>query len=470
MTRRNAWRETRIYAIGLIVAKSTGFLLLPLVTRFLPPEDYGRLELLSSLIAAGTLISSTWLVETLFRFAAAPEEEGRRAAADISGLTLVIAALLLGASLIAAPMIAPLLPVAASSTEVALAGAVIAAEAMNSVPLGWLRMQGRARAWALLLVGRTLLHLGLAALFLASGYGVAGVLAASVLASVALGLIVTAHQFRTGGGFRFAPRAWGPLIVYGAPLTLTGLATFALTSADLWFLAGHVSPSALGQYALAAKIALIAGLATQPFELWWYPRRLIVLREADGAARSARLAGFGAALGLLCAAGAAVLGPLLVIVLTPPAYHGGIGLLPWMAAIIAIQGLGSMVNVGCYIGRSAVMAMAVNLGGAATAILLYVLLIPRYGLAGAIMATLVAQTLRMIAFGVFSLRRAPIPYPFGVIALLAAACAVTAALPRLVGSGIAGPLVGCAGLAGALAFAYALGLTPRGRAVFAQRG
>ena len=68
--------------------------------------------------------------------------------------------------------------------------------------------------------------------------------------------------------------------------------------------------------------------------------------------------------------------------------------------------------------------------------------------------------MRMIAFGVFSLRRAPIPYPFGAIAMVAVACAVAAALPRLVGGGIAGSLVGCAGLAGTLSLAYALGLTP----------
>lgn len=465
---RSAKGQAAIYAVGLAFAKGTGLILLPLITHFLPPEEYARLELFASLIAAGALITSTWMVETLFRFAAAPAEEGDRAAANIAGLALVIGVLVLVAMALAAPLIATSLPLRASVLEVTLASAVIAAEAANAVPLGWLRMKGRARAWVFLLIGRTVLHLGLVGVFLTLGYGVAGVLAASVIASTTLGAVLLAVQWREGG-LRFSPRAWRAPIVYGAPLTVNGLALFAFSTADLWFLAGHVPSHALGLYALGAKMALIAGMAMQPFDLWWYPRRLMVIREANGAARSARLAGFGAALALLCAAGASVVGPVLILALTPPPYHGAIALVPWMAGAIAIQALGNMVNVGCYLGRSGALAAAVNLGAAAGLLLLFIVLIPRFGLYGAIASLLLAQTLRTLAFGVLSFRRAPLPYPFARIAAVALACMATAALPQVTGGPLTGPLIGALGFTVCLLLAARLGLTPSGQAMFLPR-
>lgn len=464
---RGAFRQATTYAVGLALSKSTGLLLLPLVTHALSPEDYGRLEFLTSFVIAGTLISSTWLVETLFRFAAAAPPDGPRAAAEVTGLGLVIAGAILVLTVAAAPLLAAWLPVRASTGEIMFAGAIIAAEALNSIPLGWLRMQDRARRWAVLMTGRMVAHLALAAVLLWGGFGVAGVLAAGAIASAAAGAILVGAQMREGG-LSFSPRAWRPLIAYGTPLTVNGLATFALNSADLWFLAGAVSSAALGLYALALKIAIIAHIATQPFDLWWSPRRLAVLGEPNGFAKSARLAGFGAALALVSAAGTAVAGPVLVRALTPEAYHAATTLLPWMVGALAIQALAVQVNVGCYVGARGTLAGAVNLGAAAVVLLLYALLIPPYGLAGAIAATLIAQTLRMAWFGVLSLRRAAIPYPFRAIALLAAACVGTAMVPQLVPSPAWGTLAGLAALGGCLALAGALGLTPSGKRPFGR--
>lgn len=455
----SAWRLAAIYAVGLALARATGLLLLPLVTHALPPEEYGRLELLTSLATAGTLISTVWLIETLFRFGAAADEAARRAAAEITGLAVVVAGAMLVLFLLATPFVAPRLPVQASALDVAMVGTVVAAEAMNSVPLGWLRLQNRARLWGAMMVGRTVLHLALAAALLHAGYGVTGVLAAAAIASLAAGAILIAIQWREGS-IRFSPSGWRAPAIYGAPMTLNGLALFALNSADLWFLAGHVSPQALGLYALATRLALIAGIAPQPFDLWWHPRRLAVLRAPEGPARFARIVGFGAALVLLSAAGAAVVGPLLIAALTPASYHAASTLLPWLAAAIALQGLGGLVNAGCYLGNSPKAPAVVNVGAAATAIGLYLVLVPPFGVAGAIAATIVAQAGRMVAFGVLSMRRAPVPYPFGRIALVAAACAATAALPQLLGGAVAGPLAGLAAWGASLLLVRRLGLTP----------
>ena len=460
-----AFRQAGLYALGLALSRCSGFILLPLVAHALPPQEFGRLEFLSSIVAAGGVIGSTWLLETLFRFGSAPGPDGARAAADVSGLGFVLSGAILASSLIAAPVLAGLMPVAVSAAEMTLVGVIMAAEITNSVQLGLLRLRNRARRWAMLTAGRMLLYLGLAALLLRMGFGVPELLAAGATASLLVTALLAFPLLRAHGA-ALAPSRWRPLLAFGLPLVPSGVAIFVFASADLWFLAGRVPTAELGLYALAAKMALIASLATQPFDLWWYPRRLAVLREEHGVGKTARLAGFGAALGMLCAAAAALFGPLLVLWLTPEAYHASTALIPWMAAALAIQTVGIMLNAGCYVGQSGATAGSVNIGAAMVALLLYWVLIPRFGVAGAIAATLLAQTLRMAAFVTLSLRQVPVPYPFGKLLVVAAACVFTAALPPMLGQSAPGFLAGTLALGACVLIAAALRLTPSGRRPF----
>jgi O-antigen/teichoic acid export membrane protein len=226
-------------------------------------------------------------------------------------------------------------------------------------------------------------------------------------------------------------------------------------------LAVHVAPEQLGQYGLAVKIALVAAFLTQPFELWWYPQRLRVLAGPDGAARTARIVGAGAALVLLAAAAAALGGPLLILAATPAGYHAAAAWLPWLAAIVALQALGSLVNVGCYTGRTGGLPLLANGLAAAVALALYALLIPRHGVAGAIAATLAAQAVRLALFLFLSQRRAPVAYPLGRIALLCLAASVLVAAMPAAASMTATAAAGGAALAALLGLAAGLRLLPR---------
>lgn len=437
-------RAAVIYALALGWTKGLSLLLLPLMTASLAPAEFARLELLASAAEIGALVVGAGLVDTLYRF-------GASMAGRVLGLAVVIG----GLGLLAAVLLAPwgaALPLPSPPIEIMLLGAAVALEAAIGVPLAWMRMQGRALPWAMVTGVRGTAQAGLAAGLLWAGFGVAGVLAAGAVAAGLTALLLVTHQARETG-LRLDPGAWKRLLAYGLPLTGGGLAAFGLGTADRWFLAGAVPPEALAHYALAAKLSLMAALLTQPFELWWYPRRIAVLEGADGAARTVRMVGFGAALVLLAAAGVALGGPVLITLLTPQPYHGALAFLPWLCAAVALQSLGSLTNVGCYMGRTGAEPMAVNAVAAAVAVLLYVALIPAFGVAGAIAATLVAQGVRLAGFLWLSQRRVRLNYPLGRLALLAAALAGGALLP---------PLFGLAALAlGVMLAALLLGVGPR---------
>ena len=451
-----ALRAAALYALAIAWGKGLSLAMLPLLTAHLTPAEFGRLELLASFAELAALLIGAGLVETLFRFGA-DRAGAPRAAAEVTGLALMLGLLALTLLVAFAAPLALLLPGGAAPTEVMLLGVAVAMGPLIGVALGWLRLSGDASGYAATEVLRGTAQAALVAALVVAGFGVGGVLAGGAAVAVLAGGVLLLRQARRTG-VALAPSAWGRLLAYGVPLVGSGLAGFALGTADRWVLAAHVPHEALGHYALAAKIALVAAFLTQPFELWWYPQRQRLLAEADGAARSARIVGAGAAFVVLAAATAAIAGPLLIAAATPASYHAAMGFVPWLAAVVALQSLGSLVNVGCYIGRTGGLPLLANGIAALVAVAGYAALIPAHGVPGTLAATLVAQAVRFGVFLALSQRRAPIAYPFARIALLACGAAGAAAAMQAMTPGLGAAVVGALALLALCGAAFALRL------------
>lgn len=448
-------RAAVLYGASLAWTKAMSMLTLPLLTAMLVPADFARLELLSSAAEIAALLTAGGLMDTTYRFAGTDDAAGRRAASQILGLGVVIALAGVALSFGFARQAAAAMPLPTTAPEITLLGVAVAMEAVLAVPLAWLRMRGQAGLYAAATSARVTLQVALIVICVGSGWGVAGVLAGGAIAAVTAGSALAARQVRTTG-LVIEPGTWGRLLAYSVPLIGSGLASFVLGTADRWLLAGAVPAATLGLYGLAAKISLIAALLTQPFELWWYPQRIALAATAAGRERSAKLVITGAALVMLAAASASVAGPLLITALTPPAYHLAAAYVPWLAGALALQSLGSLVNVGCYAGRTTMMPLAINGTAAAVALAGYLLLIPAYGVAGAIAATVLAQLVRFSLFLILSQRLVRLDLRPGSLVLPFAACVAAAALPQITGQHPAGFLLAC-GMLAAAALAAAAG-------------
>jgi O-antigen/teichoic acid export membrane protein len=452
-------RATALYALAMAWSKGLAFLTLPVLTTALAPAEFGRLELLSSAAEIGGLIAGLGLVDTLYRFAAEPGEAGRKSAARITGLALLGTVLAVAVIVALAPAIASGIRLPTPSLDIVLLGVAVAVEAAIGVPLGWLRMQGRAGAFTALTVARGSVQAGLVVVLVLTGHGVTGVLMAGAIASVALVLVLAGMQARDTG-ISIAPRASLRLLAYGIPLIGSGLASFVLGTADRWVLVGDVPAASLGHYALACKLSLIVALLMQPFDLWWYPQRLKLLTQPDGLQRSGRVVGFGAALLLLAGGATALTGPALIDLLTRAAYAPAKAFLPWLVLALVLQMLASLANVGSYAARVAGLPLAVNAAAACVALGLYLALIPGWGVAGAIAATLAAQAVRLGLFVVLSQRRVAVPWQVGRLLPVALCATAAAATPQLFGTGTLGLLTGIAALGLGVAAAAIGGLLP----------
>jgi O-antigen/teichoic acid export membrane protein len=446
-------RATFFYAAAMAWAKALSMVTIPVLTSMLTPAQFGRLELLSSAAEIGGLITGAGLVDTLFRFGSAPGEAGRRAGAEVAGLSLCIAGLGIVAVAFLAPMIAAAMPLATPGSDIVLLGIAVALDSTIGVPLGWLRMHQRAAAFAALSIARASLQASLVVALVATGHGVAGVLWGGCVTTLVFSSLLTVRQKRETG-VAFAPQASLRLLAYGLPLIGSGLAAFVLGTADRWLLAGTVSAASLGQYGLAAKIAVITALLAQPFEMWWYPQRLGLVGTPEGLARSSRVVSAGAA-GLLCAGAATALAsPWLITLLAPPSYAPAQMMVPFLVLALVLQLLSSMANAGCYARKTSNLTMGITAVAAAITLALYLLLIPRMGVYGAIAATVAGQAVRLAMFAVISQRTVPLQWPLARLSVVAVAGTAAGAAPLVLGINAVGAGAG----AGALVVTVALAL------------
>ncbi|MEP9376971.1 oligosaccharide flippase family protein [Aquabacter sp. CN5-332] len=452
-------RESLFYATGLIATRAISLLMLPVNTHFLDLSEYGRLEVLMALADVGAVVFGLALPTTLSRFVGTAQdwEKRREVCAHIFAVAILTSAVLAAAGFAAAGEIARLLPGDPNVTEVRLLVVTLSMEGLLGVGLTWLRIRGAAGTFFTVSIARALLFASLSATFLVSGFGLVGVLAAGSIATVAQGIAVGIIVLRETG-VRVRGIEWWPLTIFSGPLLLSALAMFALGSLDRWFLADTVGTAELGIYGVAVRIGAMTAVLLQPFHMWWFPKRFIVLYEPHGVPRSAHVVGLGIVITILGAVAVSLGGPLVIQVMTPAAYHPAIYLIPWIALIYAVQETTSLLELGSFLRRDGFVPLATNAFAAVVVVALYTLLIPRYGVAGAIAATLIAQCARCVVVHVVSQYYMRLPYDFGRLGMVLAVAAVTTAasfalLPDFwvfIGGAIAVPATA--------ATAYALGL------------
>ncbi len=380
--------------LAIVIGKGLAFVMLPIVTGALSPAEFGALELLIAITDVGGVFLGLGLADTLFRFAA---EAPRKVATTLWGMALALA-LLGGLALqLLIPLVMPWMPGPITTLDMQLVAATLALTSLIQVPLAWLRF--RDAAWTFLMVeaAKSLIQAGSITTLLYFDQGITGILLGGLIANGLIALYLGFSLYRESG-VALEPARAGMMVVYALPLVLSGSFGFILGSFDRWMLAPHISLEILGHYGLAAKFALLAAFAMQPFDMWWYPKRIGLLSSAEGRGHARDVVRFGCVMASAVTLVAMVLGPEVICLLTPHNYHAAGQILPWLLLVKLLHQYSNLLNVGCYAQRSTVQPMIINAASAALVVLGYLWLIPNLGFAGAIAALIIAQAFRLLVF------------------------------------------------------------------------
>ena len=450
-----------IYGSALIVMKAMSLVMVPVFTHFLEPADYGRLDVLQTLANLFSILIAFGLSEALFRFCGdqADANQRKRTAAGVFGLAIVIGGVSLVLTQVFAAPLATLLPGGVSEIQVRLILGSLAVSGAILVPMSWLRMQDKAFAYTLASAGCAVVQAALSALLLYLGYGIEGVLFSGLLCMSVLALILFVYQVRNTG-ISLQVSSYSKYGHFGGVLTCAGFSAFIIDSFPRWILAGSVGPAEMATFALAAKLAVMAAFLTQPFDMWWMPRRFAVLTEKDGLSKCARAAESGIIVALTAALLVSAGAPLVITLLTPASYHGAIVYVPALAFFMAINASIRLLNLGCLSKDRTLWPLLIDGSAAALACLGYVFLIPLWGPWGIVCVTALAMSGQLISYLIVGSGIRAIPYSFGKL-LIITALSITACIGMTLLSDLYSSLVlGTAVAIGLNLLALALGLYP----------
>ena len=414
-------RHAAIYSLGNILAKLTSFLMLPIYTRYLTPADYGVLELLQMTIDLVGMLAGVTLASSVFRFYAEYDEDERKSVvstAAIGVVTLASLAAVLG--IVAAPMLsAVILREHGDALYFRLFFLIFVANTAELVPFMMCRALHRSRLVVTLNLARLVALLTLNIVFVVHlRMGVTGILISSLVVSSLMALGMTTFLFRQVG-YSFSPAKFKEMAAYSYPVIFVSLGNFFLLFSDRYFLNHYVGTAAVGIYALATRFAVLLGaLVYNPFMQIWGPQRFAIAKQPKARDVFSRVFVYiNICLGVVALA-ISLFAHDVLKVMADRAFVSAYQLIPLLLVVQIVHFWSGYNNLGLLITKTTKKFAFGSLVAVPSVLLLNFLLVPRYGMMGAVIATFAAYVLRLIVVHHMAQQEYRIDYAWGRVARL----------------------------------------------------
>ena len=399
---RRLGRETAIYGLGVILGRAVSFLMLPVYTRYLSPADYGIIQLLDLTVDVAAIFFTAGASSGVQRFYFKTSDPSTRARLLSTTFFLVLTLSSLGALTLAAlsPWIWKYgLKGAGQPWFIMLAAANFAAGTLMAMPLNFAQTTQRARLYLGISLTKLVLQLSLNILFVVVlRRGVAGLLFSTLLTYLVLGGALAVWLLRQTG-VHFDRQVVRDLRRFGVPYQLTWAGSFLLTFGDRFFLQAGPGITAVGLYSMAYQFGfLLSQLGATPFLSAWNPHRhqLVSLPAGQRDRRYDHGFFYLNLLLITVATGISVFIRPVIKVMTTPEFHPAASLVPIILLAYVAEAWAEVFRFAFDVTehtRYSTYATWIVVG---VVMVLYALLIPRYGAYGAAVATVLGFSLRAL--------------------------------------------------------------------------
>lgn len=406
--------DSVIYGLGSVAQQALSFLLLPLYTRYLAPEEYGTLALISAVGGViglfATLGVHSGLVRIFFEY---QEPDDRAAVAATAWAFAAITSVAVGLTLeLAAPWIAPwVLDVEGGALYLRYAIVLNCLLAVGSTFLATLQAYQRPRPYIASTLAGLVVAAGLNIFFVAyAGLGVAGVLQGQIAGvAVQLGLSAAASLPRLRADLRGVPLR--QMLAFAVPLLPTNLAAWGLSLADRWFLKEHASMADVGLYALGYRFGtVLETVFMRPFQQAWFPYLFSILNDPSHREICVRVLEYYAFLGGAFVLALALFSGDVIDLIADPSYAGADIVVFWIGIGLLLRGMTFITVAGIQIARKTHYSAFVYIVGAIANVAMLAVLVPRHGMMGAAWATVLTYLGMSLALYAIAQRLHPIPY------------------------------------------------------------
>lgn len=425
------YADTAVYGVGSLATRTVGFFLIPLYTAYLTPEDYGALALVNMAASFIAAVLHLGQPNALARFYVKHAENAaaqREVLATFLGTALLMGLPFLGVVAAAKPFSYLFFQDASLSVFLILAVCAVYLDHFQKPPLFVLRAARRAGRYVLYTLIRSLGSILMIVIFVVLlRRGAMGVLIGQLLSAVLFTAGLHALVLR---GVRpgLNPKVAMDMLKFGAPLVVGDLLAFVFRYSNRYFLNAFFGEAEVGLFALGSRFGEIVGLFNAAVWTAWPIFLYESERDRDAPRLYARAMTY-----YLLAAGWVGTG---IVVFTPevyrfmvvnPRFHPSAAVVPFAVVTNILMGVHLFSNIGMNLKERTVFYSAATLGAAAASVLLNMLLVPRLGIHGAALATLLAYAVQAGLTLWLSHRLYPVPYEvrrIGTLVVVFGACAV----------------------------------------------
>jgi O-antigen/teichoic acid export membrane protein len=404
-----------IYLLSNIFAAAIPFILLPILTRYLSPVEYGEVGIFLTLIAglgAFTGLSVHGAANRKF-YDDGLEKHNMK---DFIGACLQI---LLASSLLVFA-IAWLFQAQLSEwlglQPHWILWAVIASATgfIFQLRMGQWQVRKQARLYGITQVSQalinTLLSILLVVVFL---QGADGRMSAYIISMVAFAILAVFLLYRDNLlGFAWHPSYIKEALAFGVPLMPHVAGIFLLSAVDRLVIDYQLGLAEVGIYMVAVQLASVMGIIFDAINKAYVPWLFERLKrdQPDEKKQIVRLTYAYFLVSLLAAGLVFVVGPITVTVVAGERYAEAGSVIGWLALGQAFSGMYLMVTNYIFYSKKTGLLSLVTIGSGLLNVVLLVVLIKILGLTGAAIAFALSTALRFLFTWLVANRRHPMPW------------------------------------------------------------
>jgi len=419
---RKILKHSSIYIFGMILSKAVSFILLPLYTRYLTPEDYGVLGLIYMTSDVLTMLLAMGLTASVLRFYSAEEIQENK--------NKVISTALIAGSILFVGIFGILSFYAGLTSQIVFGSTdytphcrlmyfTMVLFATIEVPLAYLRASARSFEFVIINTVRLVLQLGLNIWFIVFlGQGVLGVLYSTLITFVVISAYLVFMTIKSCG-FHFSFEMFKKMIVYGFPLIFAEVGAFIITFSNRYILNAYSTLTEVGLFNLGYKFGMVVTMMFLiPFHQHWAAEMFEIDKRSDKERAFARVFTMVMGISLILLFGVSVYVREVIKVMSNPEYLDAYKVVPIICLAYFFSGMMDYVQLGVLIKKRTKYVAYSTAVAAGICLLLNFALIPYFGMYGAAGATVAAFLARFILTYIWSQKLYPLKYEWSRIIVL----------------------------------------------------
>jgi O-antigen/teichoic acid export membrane protein len=441
---------------------AAGFISFPILTRIFSLEEYGKMSLIATTLLIGTAIGKAGLPESIVRFYSECKHKGQTGQFHYTVLSTSVAVALVTALLILGGV--ELLGESIGDNDLVrllvLSAALLVTGSVTAVITSFLRAEQRTRLYNIIAVLQRYASLAVS-LFLMFYVvkGLYGFYIGQVLSGVIILLLLFYVYWRSIRVDRgsFSREIAKSIAVFGFPLIWAEFGHLSLNYIDRYLIQFYMGPASVGVYTAGYNLSTyVTETLIYPINYALTPLYMgILVNEGEQRTKEFLTKTFTYFTLVLCGAavGFIAVGKDVTILLASDKYADSYGIVPYVVLGQAIYACTLILNNGLFIKKKThvfnnvmLVSCLVNFGS-------NIIFIPKYGIIGAAISTLLSNGFYAIVITYYSFREFSFPIDYRRIGLFVCASLVMFTIIRQINVGHGAVNLLCQIVTGAVLYA-----------------